>query len=405
MLFDWQTWAVLFFMTVTYAYFTKEERDSLNRQLESSNEAYKEQKEYLYNLEKELDRYKELKQTQKNHPNKSPYQIHQYKDDIGILRNYYESEIKKLKEQINEMTALINNHSTPVDAPFLEWAYQNPDKLTYAEREIVLKIQSPLFMEWVKTQSPTKVDEIRHQMRGSFQKIKELASQYDADNEQNFAKLQELLASSDDNIMDWVKTLPQERQDEIMAIAENGDYDELQEIIEEYNYYLYNDDEYNNDGYKDDEYDNEYEITEPKNKPIKITLPFKIKEKTLQSINPDDFGGWTAEEIEEVIKQSCYKYLLNFDKEAIYVHHYRHSDYHNDVFGDFSAEKIQLECGRIIHEFVHWLLYDNSYIFDFVPYDEKYNYIFDELFGDYSDENIANGLQRYIESFMDCYIG
>lgn len=152
MLFDWQTWAALFFMTVTYAYFTKEERDSLNRQLELSNEAYKEQKEYLYNLEKELDRYKELKQTQKNHPNKSPYQIHQYKDDIGILRNYYESEIKKLKEQINEMTALINNHSTPVDAPFLEWAYQNPDKLTYAEREIVLKIQSPLFMEWVKTQ-------------------------------------------------------------------------------------------------------------------------------------------------------------------------------------------------------------------------------------------------------------
>lgn len=327
------------------------------------------------------------------------YQKDKYEKDIQALKTKYNSEIRQLKTTINDMQALIDVRQTLINTPFLEWAYQNPDKLTYAEREVVLLIQSDKFMSWVKQQPDDKVNQIRRQMRGLFSDVKTLADEYKDDLKQeddNFNKLQELLANSSDDIMDWVATLPQERQDEIMEWAESGDDDMLNEVLDEYYCYL-DSDNYDCD---DEEYDDESaEVSHNK-----AQLPFSIKEYTTQAINPNDFRDFDAKQMVEVVKKSCFDYLCLKDENITYSD-YDHFHYYNDVFGDFDEEDLCLEFGRLIHECVNWIMYYNGYSVDmevkYFAYSQEYNHILKSLLGDYGGDDLANGLQRYIESFID----
>lgn len=142
----------------------------------------------FYQVKNELDW---LNMENEWYNNKNPKQIHlQFEYDVKSLENEYRNEIRRLQAKVGELQNLLNNTNKQEN----------------------------------------------HQSLENNQKS-------------DFSQLQELLASSDDDITDWIKTLPQERQDEIMEWVESGDDDMLNEVLDEYYCYL------DSDEYYDDECD------------------------------------------------------------------------------------------------------------------------------------------------------
>lgn len=291
------TWATLFFMTAFYAWLQRDECNGLKFLNNNLHDTRREQEKEIQKLKDEIVKYKSSNKELKE-------QYDAMHTDLQNKLKDFNRENKALSDKISEQNGQNNiNKKKLSDLEFdYNEALANIAKLR--QENSVLEDDCNQFLkeidclkqdnqelksdfyqvkneldwlnmenEWYNNRNPKQIhlqfeydvksleSEYRNEIRRLQAKVGELQNLLNNTNKQenhqslennqksDFSQLQELLAGSDDDIIDWIKTLPQERQDEIMEWAESGDDDMLNEVLDEYYRYL------DSDEYYDDECD------------------------------------------------------------------------------------------------------------------------------------------------------